>query len=79
MAVMGGYDDEHGFVKCPLCDEYSEYVVVEVEDGVWLCLACVTEFCHDGFVGAGRHRCKSSHSVKRMVKKTGAMRRNLTL
>lgn len=64
MDFMAGYDDKHGFVRCPRCGEYGHYVVVEVEDGVWMCLACITEFCHDGFVGAGEHRCGGSHSAK---------------
>ena len=55
MAVMRG-DERQAMIRCPRCDVYGDYVVVEVEDGVWMCLACVIEFCHD------EDEADSSHS-----------------
>jgi len=54
MAVIVGYEKQ-AMIRCPKCGVYGDYVVVEVEDGVWMCLACVIEFCHDDTGGDTSH------------------------
>lgn len=76
-----------GDVECPRCglDEH----VVALEDGVWMCLACVHEFCDDGQADDGRAEARpytsesiggnSSHSGSISMEKDARMIRNLTL
>ena len=82
MAVIRGYEEKHGFVRCPLCGEYAHNVVYETFEGKWTYCPCGVELCHDGFVGAGKHRCDpliSSHSGNISTEKDATMTRFLTL